>query len=99
VWLGDLCVARNQRRHGIGRALVAAVQARAAELGCAAVDLELARGNDVALVLRTFEGGRLRRNRVLAIFAVAVSDQGRKLCIGIDLGGRGAISRVGDRRT
>ena len=48
VWLGDLCVARNQRRHGIGRALVAAVQARAAELGCAAVDLELARGNDVA---------------------------------------------------
>jgi GNAT superfamily N-acetyltransferase len=48
VWLGDLCVARNQRRRGMGRALVAAVQARAAELGCAAVDLELARGNDGA---------------------------------------------------
>src|SRR5215469_12793085 len=48
VWVGDLCVVGNQRRHGIGRALVAAVRARAAELGCAAVDLELARGNDMA---------------------------------------------------
>jgi GNAT superfamily N-acetyltransferase len=47
VWLGDLCVARDQRRNGIGSALPAAVQARAAELGCAAVDFELARGNDV----------------------------------------------------
>jgi GNAT superfamily N-acetyltransferase len=48
LWLGDLCVAHDRRRDGIGRALVTAVQARAAELGCAAVDFELARGNDVA---------------------------------------------------
>jgi GNAT superfamily N-acetyltransferase len=48
LWLGDLCVARDRRRNGIGRALIAAVQTRAAELGCAAVDFELARGNDVA---------------------------------------------------
>ena len=48
MWLGDLCVAKDRRRDGIGRALVGAVQGRAAELGCVAVDLELARGNDVA---------------------------------------------------
>lgn len=48
LWLGDLCVARDQRRHGIGRALIAAVQARAVELGCAAVDLELACNNHAA---------------------------------------------------
>jgi ribosomal protein S18 acetylase RimI-like enzyme len=53
LWLGDLCVSRDQRHRGIGRALVAAVQTRATELGCAAVDLELARGNDVA---RSFYG-------------------------------------------
>jgi GNAT superfamily N-acetyltransferase len=47
LWLGDLCVAHDRRRDGIGRALVATVQARAAELGCAAVDFELARGNEV----------------------------------------------------
>ena len=48
VWLSDLCVAPDQRRDGIGSALVDAVRARAAELGCAAVDLELADGNEVA---------------------------------------------------
>jgi GNAT superfamily N-acetyltransferase len=48
MWLGDLCVAGDRRRDGAGRALLAAVQARAAELGCTAVDFELARGNDVA---------------------------------------------------
>jgi GNAT superfamily N-acetyltransferase len=45
LWLGDLCVARNKRREGIGQVLIAAVRSRAAELGCAAVDFELARGN------------------------------------------------------
>src|ERR1700740_774585 len=35
LWLGDLCVAEDRRRDGIGCALIAAVQARAAELGCA----------------------------------------------------------------
>ena len=48
VWLSDLCVAEDRRRDGIGCALVAAVQARAAELSCAAVDFELARGNNLA---------------------------------------------------
>jgi ribosomal protein S18 acetylase RimI-like enzyme len=48
VWVSDLWVAPNQRREGIGRALIAAVQARAAELGCVAVDFEVARGNDTA---------------------------------------------------
>ncbi len=48
MWVSDRWVARNQRRKGIGRALVAAVHARAAEVGCAAVDFELARGNDTA---------------------------------------------------
>jgi GNAT superfamily N-acetyltransferase len=48
LWLSDLWVERVQRRAGIGAALVAAVQARAAELGCAAIDFELARGNDTA---------------------------------------------------
>jgi ribosomal protein S18 acetylase RimI-like enzyme len=48
VWVSDLWVAANQRREGIGRALIAAVQARAAELGCAAVDFDVARGNDTA---------------------------------------------------
>ena len=48
VWLGDVYVTENQRRDGIGRALVAAVQGRAVELGCAAIDFELARGNDAA---------------------------------------------------
>jgi ribosomal protein S18 acetylase RimI-like enzyme len=48
LWIGDLSVTRGARRHGIGQALVAAVRARAAALGCAAVDLELARDNDLA---------------------------------------------------
>jgi GNAT superfamily N-acetyltransferase len=48
LWLGDLCVTGVKRRDGIGHALIAAVQARAAELGCAAVDFQVARGNDVA---------------------------------------------------
>ncbi len=37
LWLGDLCVARDKRRDGIGEVLIAAVQSRAAELGCAAI--------------------------------------------------------------
>ena len=48
LWLSDLWVAHDQRRKGIGGALVVAVQARAAELGCAAIDFELAHGNDMA---------------------------------------------------
>ena len=48
LWLADVYVAESQRREGIGRTLVAAVQARAAELGCAAIDFELARENDAA---------------------------------------------------
>jgi ribosomal protein S18 acetylase RimI-like enzyme len=48
LWLGDLCVAKDKRRDGMGRSLIAAVKTRAAQLGCAAVDLELARGNDLA---------------------------------------------------
>src|SRR5215475_5131030 len=48
LWLSDLWVAHDQRREGIGGALVIAVQARAAELGCAAIDFELAHGNDMA---------------------------------------------------
>jgi GNAT superfamily N-acetyltransferase len=51
LWLGDLCVTADRRGDGVGRALVAAVESRAAELGCAGVDFELARGNDMA---RTF---------------------------------------------
>jgi GNAT superfamily N-acetyltransferase len=48
LWLGDLCVAQDKRRHRIGQTLIAAVQFRAAELGCATVDFELARGNATA---------------------------------------------------
>ena len=48
LWLGDLCVAKDKRRDGIGQALIAAVQSRAAELGCATVDFELARDNATA---------------------------------------------------
>jgi predicted N-acetyltransferase YhbS len=48
LWLGDVYVTESQRRDGIGRALVATVQARAAQLGCAAIDFELARENRVA---------------------------------------------------
>lgn len=46
--VSDLCVAKDKRGDGIGRSLIAAVQTRAAELGCAALDLELAHGNDLA---------------------------------------------------
>ena len=48
LWLGDVYVTENHRRDGIGCALIAAVQARAAELGCTAIDFELARGNHAA---------------------------------------------------
>jgi GNAT superfamily N-acetyltransferase len=48
LWVSDLWVARDQRREGIGRALVIAVQTRAVELGCAAIDFDLAQGNDTA---------------------------------------------------
>lgn len=45
LWLGDLYVDPGARRRGVGRALVAAVRVRAAELGCTDINLELARGN------------------------------------------------------
>jgi GNAT superfamily N-acetyltransferase len=48
LWLGDLSVVRNKRREGIGQVLIAVVRSRAAELGCATVDFELARGNATA---------------------------------------------------
>ncbi|HTE78947.1 MAG TPA: GNAT family N-acetyltransferase [Xanthobacteraceae bacterium] len=48
LWLGDLCVVRDRRRDGIGQALIAAVQSRAAELGCATIDFELAHDNATA---------------------------------------------------
>jgi GNAT superfamily N-acetyltransferase len=48
LWLGDLYIAQNKRRKGIGQVLIAAVRSRAAELGCATVDFELARGNATA---------------------------------------------------
>lgn len=48
LWLGDLCIAQGRRRNGLGRALIAAVKARAVELGCTAIDLELARSNQIA---------------------------------------------------
>jgi|SRR5215469_7056287 GNAT superfamily N-acetyltransferase len=48
LWLGDVYVIEDQRRDGIGQALMATVQARAAELGCTAIDFELARGNRAA---------------------------------------------------
>jgi GNAT superfamily N-acetyltransferase len=51
LWLADLYVTEDSRREGIGHALIVAVQARAVELGCAAVDFELARQNEMA---RTF---------------------------------------------
>jgi GNAT superfamily N-acetyltransferase len=50
LWLGDVYVTESHRCDGIGRALVAAVQARAAKLGCAAIDFELARENHAARV-------------------------------------------------
>lgn len=46
LWLGDLFVRPEVRRHGVGRALMAALRHRAAELGCTGITLELARGND-----------------------------------------------------
>src|SRR6516165_1116576 len=48
LWLSDLWVAHDQRRKGIGVALVVVVQARAAELGCVAVDFKHTNGNDMA---------------------------------------------------
>jgi GNAT superfamily N-acetyltransferase len=48
LWLGDLYVGQRARGIGVGRALVAALRKRAADLGCDAISLELARGNDVA---------------------------------------------------
>lgn len=48
LWLGDLYVAANRRRDGVGNALLAAIRARAIELGCAAIDFELAHENDAA---------------------------------------------------
>jgi GNAT superfamily N-acetyltransferase len=47
LWLGDLYVRPEARRNGVGWALMAALCNRAAELGCADIYLELARGNDV----------------------------------------------------
>jgi ribosomal protein S18 acetylase RimI-like enzyme len=73
LWLSDLWVARDQRRGGVGRALVTAVQTRATELGCVAVDFELARGNDLARgFYEHFEGHNLRSDRALALINVAV---------------------------
>ena len=48
LWIGDLCVTGTQRGRGVGRALMGAVQARAQRLGCTAIDLDLAGGNDGA---------------------------------------------------
>ena len=51
LWLSDLCVTQSARRQGAGRLLMSAVLERAAESGCAGVDLVLARGNELG---RTF---------------------------------------------
>jgi GNAT superfamily N-acetyltransferase len=48
LWVGDLYVRQEARRSGAGRALIAALCARAEALGCAGLTLELARGNNVA---------------------------------------------------
>src|SRR5690348_14150349 len=48
LWVSDLWVARDPRRGGTERALLAAVEARAVKLGCAAIDFDLASENNTA---------------------------------------------------
>ncbi len=45
LFLADLCIEPECRGSGLGRRLLEAVQARAAELACTVIHFELARGN------------------------------------------------------
>jgi hypothetical protein len=65
VWLGDLFVARNQRRHGIGRRAGCCRASSCCRTGLRSSRFGTrTRQRRGTLVLRTFEGGCLRRNRV-----------------------------------
>jgi len=59
VNLHDVCVAPAHRGRGVGRSLLAAVEARARELGCCKLTLEVLDQNHRAL--RTYESAGFRR--------------------------------------
>lgn len=50
-WLEDLWVREDARRGGLGRALVEAACARAADRGCRRIELDVSEANDAALAL------------------------------------------------
>lgn len=64
AWLEDLFVEPGRQRAGVGRALMEACLARAAERGCARVQLDANERNDAAISLYRslgFESGSERR--------------------------------------
>lgn len=52
-WVYHLAVVPEQRRHGVGRALMAAAEERLRALGCAKINLQILRSN--AEVVRFYE--------------------------------------------
>lgn len=53
-WLNYLAVAPDHRRAGLGRALVAEAEARLRALGCPKINLQVRRGNELAVAF--YEG-------------------------------------------
>lgn len=58
VYLEDLFVEPDVRRHGVGRALMARLAARAVELGCARMDWSVLDWNDPAMAFYRTIGAR-----------------------------------------
>jgi ribosomal protein S18 acetylase RimI-like enzyme len=77
LWLSDLAVAARHRGLGVGRALIEAVAARAAELEAASVSFEVWRENASALRFYDRVGAEHLGDRLLMRFTVGPRAQSR----------------------
>ena len=77
LWLSDLAVADRHRGLGVGRALIEAVAARAAELEAAAVSFEVWKENASALRFYDRVGAEHLGDRLLMRFTVGPRAQSK----------------------
>jgi GNAT superfamily N-acetyltransferase len=67
LWIGDLYVAQGARRRGVARHLIADLQSRARELGCAGLRLDLFRANVEGSSFYRKLGARMDENLALVL--------------------------------
>ncbi len=80
-WVNYLAIAATHRRRGLGRRLMAEVEAALAALGCAKVNLQVRAGNDAALAFYGAIG--YRRDAVVSFGKRLVFDEpaGVEACV------------------